>query len=144
MRRRTDAVSVHRHECQQRPRIHNFVKTTSKSSFGEVFRSDFPDLLYGLFNDIFEAMELESTLIYSEQEFQSLVQRQHWPTWAIILVVVCVFLTIFAFLLGNCITKRAPPLRFKSGATNNAPANVRVENRRMWGAGFSGGMWAAA
>ncbi|ETN78168.1 hypothetical protein NECAME_10522 [Necator americanus] len=70
-------------------------------------------------------------------------QRQHWPTWAIILVVVCVFLTVFAFLLGNCITKRTTPLRFKGGATNKA-ANVRVENRRMWGAGFSGGMWAAA
>ncbi|KAJ1369861.1 hypothetical protein KIN20_031446 [Parelaphostrongylus tenuis] len=33
---------------------------------------------------------------------------------------------------------------FKGAATNNAAANARVENRRMWGAGFSGGMWAAA
>ncbi|RCN45110.1 hypothetical protein ANCCAN_08864 [Ancylostoma caninum] len=88
-------------------------------------------------------MELGSSHMYSEQDFQPPDQRQHWPTWAIILVVVCVILTVFAFLLGNCITKRTTPLRFKGGATNKA-ANVRAENRRMWGAGFSGGMWAAA
>ncbi|CAJ0609580.1 unnamed protein product [Cylicocyclus nassatus] len=98
--------------------------------------------LHALFEGIFATMELESSHVYTEQDFQPPDQRQHWPTWAIILVVVCVFLTVFAFLLGNCITKRATPLRFKGGATAKA-ANVRAE-RRMWGAGFSGGMWAAA
>ncbi|KJH47112.1 hypothetical protein DICVIV_06820 [Dictyocaulus viviparus] len=88
-------------------------------------------------------MEIESTNLYSDQDFQSLDERQHWPTWAIILFVACVLLTVIAFILGNCITKRTAPLRFKGGAANKA-TNARVENRRMWGAGFSGGMWAAA
>lgn len=43
---------------------------------------------------------------------QGTSDKQHWPTWAIIVLVLCILLSALAFLIGNCINKRAAPLRF--------------------------------
>ncbi|CAJ0578967.1 unnamed protein product, partial [Mesorhabditis spiculigera] len=64
-------------------------------------------------------------------------EKHHWPPWAIILLVACVLLSAIAFFIGNCINKRTS--RTMKPATKNL-----VKQKRAWGAGFSGGLWAAA
>ncbi|CAD6187483.1 unnamed protein product [Caenorhabditis auriculariae] len=76
----------------------------------------------------------DTSLMEASQEV-----KNHWPTWAIVLVIVCIVLTALAFLLGNFITKKATPIRFKGQSTQ-----VGKGRERKWGAGFSGGMWGAA
>ncbi|CAI2358266.1 unnamed protein product [Caenorhabditis sp. 36 PRJEB53466] len=72
-----------------------------------------------------------------EQELQE--RKGHWPTWAMVLVAVCIVLSLLAFLLGNFITKKTVTNRNKSLTRQNGK-----ERERKWGAGFSGGLWAAA
>ncbi|CAI5454846.1 unnamed protein product [Caenorhabditis angaria] len=75
----------------------------------------------------------------ASEDFETLQDiKSHWPTWALVVVVVCIILSLLAFFLGNYITKRATPIRNKS-QTQNAG-----KRERKWGAGFSGGLWAAA
>ncbi|PAV80194.1 hypothetical protein WR25_08699 isoform B [Diploscapter pachys] len=44
------------------------------------------------------------------EEEEGFVQA-HWPTWAIVLCLGCIFLTIIAFLVGIHLSKRRTPLR---------------------------------
>ncbi|CAO4387150.1 unnamed protein product [Caenorhabditis nigoni] len=74
-----------------------------------------------------------------EPHLQTLEEKSHWPTWAMILVVVCIILSLLAFFLGNFITKKTTSVRNKSSTRPDGK-----ERERKWGAGFSGGLWAAA
>ncbi|GMR61587.1 hypothetical protein PMAYCL1PPCAC_31782 [Pristionchus mayeri] len=62
-----------------------------------------------------------------------------WPTWAIIVLIVSVVLSVIAFLIGNFINKRTSPRSLKQ-----AKGMPMAARKRNWGAGFSGGLWAAA
>ncbi|KAF8354205.1 hypothetical protein PRIPAC_95828 [Pristionchus pacificus] len=62
-----------------------------------------------------------------------------WPTWAIIVLIVSVVLSVVAFFIGNFINKRNSPRSLKQA--KGIPMAAR---KRNWGAGFSGGLWAAA
>ncbi|CAJ0959234.1 unnamed protein product, partial [Mesorhabditis belari] len=71
------------------------------------------------------------------QSLNDFPERHHWPPWAIVLLVTCVILSAIAFFIGNCINKRTS--RTQKTSTKNS-----VKQKRAWGAGFSGGLWAAA
>ncbi|KHN84259.1 hypothetical protein Tcan_05641 [Toxocara canis] len=64
--------------------------------------------------------------------------REHVPDWAFIVIIVSILLSALAFYIGTCINKRTTLRAFNGGNPKSAT------NRRSWGAGFSGGIWAAA
>uniref|UniRef100_A0A0N5ANI3 Transmembrane protein n=1 Tax=Syphacia muris TaxID=451379 RepID=A0A0N5ANI3_9BILA len=64
--------------------------------------------------------------------------REGVPKWAWVAIVVSIILAALAFYIGTCITKR------KRTRTPNSENGKGPSNRRSWGAGFSGGLWAAA
>ncbi|MFH4976735.1 hypothetical protein AB6A40_003444 [Gnathostoma spinigerum] len=66
------------------------------------------------------------------------IHKEHVPDWAFIVIIISIILSAIAFCIGNCINKRASLRPLAHGITKEK------NNKRSWGAGFSGGIWGAA
>uniref|UniRef100_A0A915PL29 Uncharacterized protein n=1 Tax=Setaria digitata TaxID=48799 RepID=A0A915PL29_9BILA len=64
--------------------------------------------------------------------------REHVPNWAFIVIIVSILLSAIAFYIGTCINKKTSWRPFSNGKPKTAG------KRRLWGAGFSGGIWGAS
>uniref|UniRef100_A0A0M3HYY7 Sodium-dependent phosphate transport protein 2A n=1 Tax=Ascaris lumbricoides TaxID=6252 RepID=A0A0M3HYY7_ASCLU len=98
-----------------------------------VYGIDEAELLLG---ELFAAMDAGEPP--SESGERSGGYREHVPDWAFIVIIASILLSALAFYIGTCINKRTTLRAFNGSNTKSAT------NRRSWGAGFSGGIWAAA
>ncbi|KAL3981817.1 hypothetical protein ACH3XW_44635 [Acanthocheilonema viteae] len=64
--------------------------------------------------------------------------REHVPNWAFIVIIVSILLSAVAFYIGTCINKKTSWKPFSNGKPKSEG------KRRLWGAGFSGGIWGAS
>lgn len=125
--------------------------TQTRNTSVEEKRSYPIDSLKELFNDVYGKLNMppstensittvgDSPYQQDNQSGENMEPNAGWPTWAIIVLVVSVVLSVVAFFIGNFINKRNSPRPLKQ--SKGIPMAAR---KRNWGAGFSGGLWAAA
>ncbi|OZC08415.1 hypothetical protein X798_04615 [Onchocerca flexuosa] len=91
-----------------------------------------------LVNELLSIMDMKTRQSTVSTMGEGSKAREHVPNWAFIVIIVSILLSALAFYIGTCINKKTSWRPFSNGKPKTAG------KRRLWGAGFSGGIWGAS
>uniref|UniRef100_A0A0R3S7G2 DUF4129 domain-containing protein n=1 Tax=Elaeophora elaphi TaxID=1147741 RepID=A0A0R3S7G2_9BILA len=91
-----------------------------------------------LVNELLSIMDVKARQSTVSTVGEGSKAREHVPNWAFIVIIVSILLSAIAFYIGTCINKKTSWRPFSNGKPKTAG------KRRLWGAGFSGGIWGAS